>query len=197
MRSVGLIVWALLVSSSSVSYAKQCLSIDDSSPKLTWTGYKFTEKLGVNGTFDNIEFTQTEKSGSLKALLESIAFKIEVASLNTGVEYRDKKLVLFVFGHLVKPGEISGKVLSYDPGKSQAVAEIHMNGKSVKVPFKLVQEKSKLTLSSQIDMLSFGMQKSFANIQQECKALHTGADGKSKSWSTVGLKVEASLKSSC
>ena len=171
--------------------------VKEDSAKLTWTGYKFTEKFGVSGTFEGVGFSQNKAAKSPDELFKSIQFTVETASMDSGMPIRDKKLVLFLFGGLVDSGKISGKVVSFDAGKKTAVAEIQMNGKSLKKEFQVSVSGDSYSFVSEIDLSDFGMNGSVQKLASACKDLHTGGDGKSKTWSLVGLKVEATAVKSC
>ena len=82
-----------------LAVAKTChYSVGAEAPKFTWTGYKFTDKVGVNGSFDEISFKQNDKSKNISSLIKSITFDINTASINSNSPLRDKKLALFIFG---------------------------------------------------------------------------------------------------
>lgn len=191
--------WLILSNFSQISLAnKSCnYQFQAGSEKLIWTGYKFTKKLGVNGSFDHIEFTQNTMSKSIDELISSISFTVDVASLNSGLELRDKKLLLFIFGQMKNPGKITGKVISSDISQNKAIALISMNDVSVQLPFVVTKSENSLSFTGEIDLLTFGMSESFHTLEQVCKELHTGEDGISKSWSTVGLKIDVILSEKC
>lgn len=176
----------------------QCTyQLKEDSAKITWTGYKFTEKFGVAGTFESVDFSQNKSSKSPDDLFKSIQFTVETASMDSGMPIRDKKLVLFLFGGLVDSGKISGKVLNINLEQKTAVAEIKINGKTLKKEFKVQNSGDHYTFTSEIDLIDFGMSESVKKLANACKDLHTGGDGKPKTWSLVGLKVEATAVKSC
>ena len=50
-----------------ISFAETCTySIKEGSQKLVWTGFKYTNKTAVSGTFDKITFEQNKKAKSLR-----------------------------------------------------------------------------------------------------------------------------------
>ncbi|MFK7873063.1 MAG: YceI family protein [Oligoflexales bacterium] len=167
-------------------------------PKLTWSGYKFMSKFAVNGTFDNITLVHSQKpENDMDAFLKSILFDIDVASLNSGMDIRDKKLVLYLFGGLKNPGHIRGRIKSSDIHHGTGLAEISLNGVRKDVVFSVSQDGSSMSWKGKIDMLDFKMNDAFKSIHTACKELHTGPDGKSKTWSEVGLEITTKITKKC
>jgi len=177
------------------AHAKECHYSIEGTPKFTWTGYKFTEKVGVNGSFDEIQFKQDKKSKSLASLMKSITFDINTASINSNSPLRDKKLALFIFGPNKNAGKITGMVSSFS--KKKAFASITMNDTKRNVLFEVKENSNKIELTGKISLTEFNMLKSLKAIGEACKLLHTGQDGVSKTWDEVGLKVEAAVSKSC
>ena len=194
--SSSLVLYGVLSISGS-GFGDCVYKIKDGSTKLQWTGYKFSEKLGVSGTFDAFKMEVNEKAKSEEKLFESLNYSIETASMNSGMPLRDKKLVLFLFGSIENSGEISGNVTKVDFKKGKAFAEISMNGKTLKKEFKAEKSQNHYTFTSEIDLKDFGMMSSVSQLAEACKALHTGSDGVAKTWSLVGLKIEADTEEVC
>jgi hypothetical protein len=195
-RVVTLMSFGILLAQTSLGACKY--KIVTGSEKLSWTGYKFSKKTGVEGSFDQIMFTQNDKATSLDELLKSITFRVDVASLNSGLVYRDKKLVLFTFGNIKDPAQIVGRVSDAKFDEKTAEALITLNQTEVKVPFKITSdEENTLTFTGSIDLLDFKMNESFERLHEACKELHTAEDGVSKTWSQVGLVVTAKYAKQC
>ena len=60
---------------------------------LKWTAYKTSEKIAVEGTFNNVLVTGGEKSTKLPEVLNAIKFTILTNSTNTTKPERDEKIV--------------------------------------------------------------------------------------------------------
>lgn len=187
----------LIFISPRILAAKCSYQFDEEKSALTWTGYKFTEKMGVSGSFDLVSFKQNVKSASLSELVKSVKFEVDTASINSGMPVRDKKLALYLFGAMAVPGAITGKVKSFDLKVKSASAVITMNRVSLAVPFQVMDDGKTLTFKGEVDMLKFKMNKSVQQIAAACKDLHTGSDGKSKTWSVVGLEITAPYQKIC
>ncbi len=195
MKADLCITLGLLISSG--AYGVCSHDIDMGQTSLQWTGYKFNEKKGVQGTFDIVDVTRNEKSPDVTTLMRSIRFVVDTASINSNDPSRDKKLALYVFGRLKDPGKMLGRVTAFDAAKKTARAELELNGIKREVHFSLVNEGDTWALTGSIDLLAFGMAESHELLSKACKLLHTGADGVSKTWSEVGLKVETKIKQTC
>ena len=184
-----------LLSHAPFAHGQKCrYELDEKSVKLEWTGYKFTSKSPVSGSFDEVS-SQAKSSDSVKGAFEAASFKINTASINSNNPVRDKKLALFIFGGLKNPGQISGEIISFNNSKAKVVIE--MNGRKQEVPFKVSESNGTYTFEGSIKMTQFAMSESLARISEACRELHTGPDKKSKTWDDVGLKVSTTLKKSC
>ena len=175
---------------------KNCFySYNSGSTVLEWTAFKFTEKTGVNGTFNKITIEGMEKSDDPKKMIESLAFSIETASVETQNEERNGKIVKLFFGSIATP-MITGKVKSLsDNGK--ATIEIEMNKMKKDVVGQYTLEDGIFDFSAKIDVLNWNAGNGITILNTVCKELHTGADGKSKLWSEVDLSFTTELMSDC
>jgi hypothetical protein len=178
------------------SLAETCLhSIKPGSEKLTWTGYKYTEKAPVSGTFDKIIFTQKIGGAeSMADLINSIEFVVDTNSTNSGNAARDTTLKKTVFGYLKNENTISGKFKNAT--QLDVIADLVVNDKT-QLKLKLDAKDGKLMASGAIDLLKNDLKKSYDSVHLACKGLHTGEDGISKTWSTVDLKIEADYEVKC
>ena len=170
--------------------------IDPATAKLTWTGYKFTEKTGVSGTFDNIDLQQSEAK-TPQAAFEAVKFRVDTASINSQNPERDKKLALYLFGALTDPGSIAGSVSRVDLKKGTASATLTLNGIKKSVDFSVSNDKMNYTFESKIDLGDFKMSKSLEALHTVCEKLHIGKDGKSVTWPEVGIKIVAAVTETC
>ena len=82
-------------------------SYDETSTVLTWTAFKLTEKVGVNGTFDIINVSANDGSEDMFSVLNGANFEIPVSSLNSQDEVRDPKLKNSFFGNMDSTGEFN------------------------------------------------------------------------------------------
>ena len=170
----------------------QTYSFDPSSVILEWTAFKFTEKKGVKGTFNDVEIKADVSTGTADAVAKSLHFTLNPASVNTDNPERDAKISKLFFGAL-KGSKISGKIL-YFVSKDQAKIELTLNDQKQVITGKYLLEAGSFVLEAKIDVLNFGAEAGLKALNEACKELHTGADGVSKLWSEVDLLFSTELK---
>lgn len=170
---------------------------DPASTVVGWTGFKFTEKTGVPGNFDRITVENVQNGNIPYEVLKNASFIIPVSSTNTKNPDRDMKIKNQFFGTMMDTETIEGKITSWEEGSGQAMLMLNLNGKEQEVEVNMMVEGEKVTLATTIDVASFNAQASVDSLNAVCKDLHTGADGVSKLWSEVDIKVETTLKKEC
>ena len=168
---------------------------DSESLKFTWTAYKFTNKTGVNGSFDEIMVETTEDASSLDDLLNSVKFVINTSSVNSNEVTRDIKIAQFFFGTMESTSEIIGELKDVDGGK--ATISLTMNDLTVDVPGTIETSGDTLRLKSTVDFKEFDADKALSMLNQVCSEQHTGEDGKSVFWDVVDINVQALYKKEC
>lgn len=169
-------------------------SYDATSTVLTWTAFKLSDKIGVDGTFDQINVTATD-SEDMFGVLTGATFEIPVSSLNTQDPARDMKLKNSFFGNMESTEMLSGKINSID-GSSASVS-ISMNGTSVDYEGEVSVEGETITMKTTIDILDFNGQVPMDSLSVVCEEKHTGPDGVNKLWSDVDIAVKTTLVKTC
>ena len=160
-----------------------------------WTAFKFTEKKGVSGVFDQSEVLIANASEDMLQTLSGASFTIPVSSINSNNTVRDEKIKHSFFGSMESTEIISGLVKSISD--SLAVVEITMNGQSKDYTGKVSVDGMKVAFSTTINMTDFEAQYAIDSLNNVCKVVHTGMDGISKLWSEVDLNVETTLVKTC
>ncbi len=177
---------ALLAILSSSAFADSCYRSD--TPKVAWTAFKTPEKIGVHGTFTQIEYRQNvDEATSIAGLLENARIGIDARTVDSGNKGRDKKLVTFFFGKM-RSFEITGKVLSVQPKndtQGTMVVSFTMNGHTQKATMPYRLEKDTLVATATLDLGGFGALDAVASLNKACYALHKG-----KTWSDVDIRFE-------
>lgn len=180
---------------SNTAFAETCYyNIKHGSEKITWTGFKYTEKTPVSGTFKKIKFEQKTNATSMTNLLESIRFEIDTHSIDSKNAARDATLKGSLFGFLKVPKQISGKVVSAT--QLDMAVELTIN-EYTPMQMSLETKDGKLISKGSLNLLKHGLKKSFDAVHIACKGLHRGKDGVPKTWSTVDIKIEADYEIKC
>ena len=168
---------------------------DAESTVVGWTAFKFTEKKGVSGVFDEVDVLIAQNSEDMLQTLSGASFTIPISSINSENPERDLKLQNSFFGTMEATEIISGLVKSIDNEK--ALVEITMNGMSKEYEGAVTVEAETVKFSTTIDMNDFEAQHSIDSLNIVCGELHTGEDGISKLWSEIDINVETTLVKEC
>ncbi len=174
-------------------------SYEEGSATVRFTAFKTTEKIGVGGQFDQVNVTAGEKSTKITDVLNTIKFNIKTGSVNTNDEGRDAKLVEFFFGKMNETDMILGQVKATTGDNTAGVCTFYLtlNGVEKEVAMDYTVTDDNIKLSGAIDLTDFNGLEAVESINTACKALHTGADGVSKTWPNVDLVIEAKLTKDC
>lgn len=150
--------------------------------KLEWTAYKTPDKIGVSGTFNDIELSGAKDSGNIEQDIKDATFKVVTSTVNSKDQERDTKLFNSFFKLMA--GDITGKFVDFKDGK--ATIEITMNGVTKQKEFTYTIIGNTIALKGNIDIIAdFDGTKAFNSIHELCKELH--AD---KTWTEVDINVE-------
>lgn len=150
--------------------------------KLEWTAYKTPDKIGVSGTFNDIELSGAKDSGNIEQDIKDATFKVVTSTVNSKDQERDTKLFNSFFKLMT--GDITGKFVDFKDGK--ATVEITMNGVTKQKEFTYTIIGNTIALKGNIDIIAdFDGTKAFNSIHELCKELH--AD---KTWTEVDINVE-------
>ncbi len=174
-----------------VTLKKPVYSTDTLGTSLHWTAYKFTNKLGVGGTFDEFTLQLKTDSGSVEELLNDAEITINTLSVNSGNKIRDPKLRTSFF-KVFNTDIISGKVI--DAKNGTGILELSMNSISNKVAYSYSMHMDTLLLSTHLDLLVWDGEQAIKTLNKECYDLHTGTDGISKLWPDVDVVLKLPLQ---
>lgn len=170
-------------------------SLVNDSTKVNFTAYKTSEKLPVGGTFKKINITNSNSGATALASLNGTTFTIPVSSLftNDATKTRDPKILEFFFGVMENTTLISGIVKVSEDEKCSI--DITLNGQTENIPL-TIQKNSELsyTFNGVMNLENWNALDAVSSINKACEALHTGADGVSKTWSEVAVQANVLLK---
>jgi hypothetical protein len=163
-----------------------------------WTAYKFTEKVGVGGTFEEIAVSGTVESDNPLEVIKGLEFDIPISSINTQNPDRDMKIQKFFFGMLDGTENLSGNVVAIngDETAGTAVVSVMMNEVSRDVEMEYTFENNTFNLSTVIDVMNWNAGIGIDSLNEACYELHTGGDGISKLWPEVKLEIVSELATS-
>ena len=166
------------------------------STSMTWTAYKTTDKVGVSGTFDQIELKGLEKADDVFGVFANSGFSISVGSVNSANPDRDKKITEHFFGTMLETAELTGRVASLTSDKAEVV--MVMNGISMKQEMDLETDgETYVKMSADLDLNNWNLAQSLGALNEICFDLHKGADGESKLWDEARVELKVMLKKDC
>ena len=167
--------------------------------QVRWTAFKTSDKVAVGGQFDQVNVIAGEKSTKITDVLETIKFNIPTSSTNTANKDRDAKIVASFFNAMDATDIILGQVKSAEGDNTNGTCTFYLtlNNVEKEVILNYTVEDATVKLTGEIDMVDFGAEAAVASLNEICGALHTGADGVSKTWSVVELAIETTLKKAC
>ena len=169
------------------------------SMKVGWTAYKFTNKVGVNGSFEQFDFKSAKEASDIASLIENSTIYVPIASLETQNEDRNAKIMNFFFGSLENSSTLKGKVVSVSKEEAgKGIMALVMNNQEVEMPFTYtLSDKGELVVSTTIDVNNWNAQSGITSLNEECKLLHTGEDGISKLWPNVDITISTFVEIVC
>jgi len=171
-------------------------AFDPAATQVNWTAYKFTEKVGVGGTFDEVSISGTQQASTETEVFSKASFTIPISSINSNNPDRDKKIQTYFFGNLSETEMLSGKLVSLSPDGT-AQFDIRLNGREETVEGTYTLENNLITLSAVLDVDSWGASPAIAALNEVCYDLHIGEDGISKLWPEVKVEITSKLVPNC
>ena len=161
-------------------------SIDTSGVSMVWTAYKFTDKIGVSGTFNDYTFTKKKESGSVAEVLNNLTLTIPTATVDTKNPIRDFKLSTYFFKAFNTPS-LNGTILTAKD--NEGIIKLQMNKKSRKIPYSYAIQNDTIVLFTHLDLNLWNAEEALRLLNDECYELHKGTDGISKLWPDVDVKI--------
>jgi hypothetical protein len=174
--------------------SQQTYSIVEDSTNVRFTAYKTTEKLPVGGTFTKVDLEYSAGESPIQTL-DGMKFSIPVSSLftNDTTNTRDPKIIHFFFNVMAETQTITG-TFAFDDNDKCSV-NLSMNGVSTDLPMDYeVLDNGQVTFNGVMDLKNWNALDALASLNKACEALHTGADGVSKTWEDVAISASVFLK---
>ncbi len=176
--------------------AEQCTySYNHENSVLEWTAFKFTNKTGVKGTFNEVNISGISESEDPKKLIESMGFNIPTKTVETNDPDRNGKIAEFFFG-TISTENLQGRVLKlHDDGRADL--EISMNGMTKPVSGTYTLDDVYFSFKATISVMDWDAVSGIDALNAQCVENHTGTDGVLKLWSEVDLSFTTRLDKSC
>ncbi|WP_120946343.1 YceI family protein [Helicobacter labacensis] len=183
MRKI--VVGALLF--SALAHAS---SIDTGKLSMSFTAFKTPKKVGVEGTFDGVNYRFNKDHSSVVRMLDKASATIDVSHVNLHDALKSKN-VKEAFFDLFKDKNLRVTFRDIVAGENQGtiLASVRMNAKSVKVPMNYTIEKDQLVVTGVLDILEFGLKDALAKLAKACEPMH-----QKLTWSQVQITFKAGLK---
>lgn len=162
-------------------------SIDTSGSTINWTAYKFTNKVGVKGSFDNIILSPKSESGSVENILLASKVTINTISVNSGNEIRDPKLKESFF-KVFHTDTINGEILKVNENKG--FLTLKMNNITNEIPFNYALKTDTIFIDTTINLKDWKGEEAISSLNEVCYDLHKGTDGISKLWPDVDVEIK-------
>ncbi len=162
--------------------------LNEDASSIYWTGYKTTGKIPVKGVFQNFKIKGVKSATNLAEILKNAQVQINVYSIFSDNEDRDKKLIGDLFEYMTDTENIYARVEKIT--KDSIWVNIHMNAHEKIVPMFLQMDNQKgvVQLNGRIDLLKdFAAAKALNKFHKACFDKHTGKDGVSKTWPEVAI----------
>ncbi len=188
---------------SSSALANTCTyEVQKDSTQVGWTAYKTSQKVAVQGSFPKAAISGPSSKKELKALLEGAKADIslnEVADIHTENPGRDNTLFSFFFS-LFKDKKVKASVEKVKGSDTEGDFELKlsMNGVTKAVSMHYIRDNAgKLEAKGELDILDYKLDKAHESLNKACNVLHKGADGVSKTWTNVGLRLTSIITKNC
>lgn len=164
-----------------------------------WTAYKTSEKIGVNGRFEDIMAEGMDANAEPIMVFQHAKVIIPIAGLNSDNEIRDPKIKDSFFGSL-GINELIGKVRTIEPTtetNGKITLSVMFNQIENPVVGEYTVEGNEITAKFDINVEEWNAASGITELNKVCEDLHTGADGKSVLWPDVTVTIKAKVKKAC
>jgi len=168
-----------------------------STTTLTWTAYKYTNRVSVNGTFDEFMIHNTTKTNSISDLVKDLTFSINPHSVNTNLLSRDVNIADYFFKKFNVDGDITGSVTNCSGLKKAGDITIDLNMNGVNYPaylkYTFSETDYKLIIEGDININNWNGKNALSALNEQCAGFHTAEDGQSKLWPDIIIRIETTL----
>jgi polyisoprenoid-binding protein YceI len=174
---------------SSESLAK---TFSKESTSVGFTAFKTTDKVGVNGKFEDFSVDYNKDFKNADELLNSVKFEIPVSSLSTGNPGRDQLIKTFFFGVMTNTETIKGSFANAQ--NNQLDLTLNLNGVEYSQKANYQLKGDSIFVNTNIEMANWNALPAVESLNEKCLNVHKGPDGVSKTWSDVDVNIVSVLK---
>jgi hypothetical protein len=181
------------------SFADCQTSFDPNQVQINWTAYKMTEHVPVHASFKVFTITGPTSGSDIPTILNGLKADLASDSVATGNPIRDTNIVNGFF-KTVHGFSFRGSFRNARGGNTDGSLELllTMNQRTRIVPMTYtVAADGTFTAVGTLDVLDFALGDALTKMNQTCADYHTGADGVSKTWSTVDLTFVVPTTTTC
>jgi hypothetical protein len=179
---------SLMANSYAMAQSSTCMELKGK-PIIQWRAFKTPAKVGVLGTFTDVQRMSTKnKAKTLSELLNGQKVEINAHKIATGNEGRDENIVDNFFKKL-KKNVIKATVKNIDAKKKTLNLEVILDGVKREVPMSYDFKDSVMKATGHIDVLDFALDGALKSINEACFTMHEG-----KTWSHVEVLLTQDLK---
>lgn len=171
--------------------------IDANASEVHWTAYKTTAKKAVKGVFTKLNISNSTNSNTKQGVFDNLEFNIPISSFFSKDETRDTKIKALFFGVMDNTTLISGTFSNVNGNDSKGTLTLNlkMNNETVAIPMSYSIDNNIISINGNIaNLMDWKIEKAFNSLHKACELLHTGEDGKSKTWEDVAISAVVVLK---
>ncbi len=192
-----MLIFLLSFFMSSFTFSQSCqYEFDLKKTVVEGTGYKFTQKEAVSARFSGFKINQEgQKKDNAKDLLKDLEVTVDLMTIDSGNSLRDQNLRETLFSGIFGDSIATINVKSVTADQIETLLKI--NEKSLPVTFTYKIKDQMIEALGSFDALDFALTEQIAALKKRCGSLHTGSDGKAKTWTDFKLSVKAALKKNC
>ena len=154
---------------------------------LKWTAYKFTEKAGVSGTFDQVTVEPKNNSGTMQEIVDGTEFQVITRSVNTNMPMRDDRIYNSLFA-TINADTIAGSLTA--TAADQGTVSMGLGAYQGEASFEYKLEMDTIVISTSINLEAWEASSGVEALNEACKLEHTGTDGVSKLWPDVDITIK-------
>lgn len=186
----------LLASCTKDSLDPKLYSYAGTNTEIKWTAYKYTEKFGISGIFEDFTISGLQYQAPIKDMLADVEIEINTESLNTQSEYRDENILRYFFRTLENHKFIIARVIkvSGTDSKGKIFVMMDFNNQTNEIVFDFKIQNGNLLMEADIDLKDWNAAHTLDNFQDCCATLHTGQDGRQIVWPAVHLDIRTGME---